>query len=168
MQFPPDARIPWIISLNPLNFYKFHGCLFLQNSSLYTPTQNIFTYFSKLLQKNAISVWHNLIFSFLTWDVFHRQSTSASTLQLLKSLATCNESWHLCAQEGNVKQLLHCQNCQKLLKLNLRAWLTMHELVTISLSHSWSQDHTLGLLHCPLPTSILSNYLGSHSSTKAE
>lgn len=32
LQFPPDARIPWIISLNPLNFYKFHGCLFLIHS----------------------------------------------------------------------------------------------------------------------------------------
>ena len=154
-------RILWIfISSKAVYSYKVHPyTLLLRIPSLI---------FFKLLQKNAISVWHHLIFSFLTWDVFHRQSTSALTLQFLQSLATWDERWHLCAQEGNVKLLLHCQNYQKLLKLNLRAWLTMHELVTISLSHSWSQDHTVGLRHCPLPTRILSNYLGGHSSTKAE
>lgn len=107
--------------------------------------------FQAVTEESHFSPEIQLLFSFLTSDVFHTQSISASPLQLLKSLDNWDDRWHLCSQKENVKLLLHCQNCQKLLKLNLEARLTVNELVKISPSLSWSQNCTLGLSHCALP-----------------
>lgn len=161
-----------VTSWNPLN--TFLECfellciprlLFMRSSSLHIPLQP-----SKRVPKNPTSVWCPLVFQLLTWDVFQRQSTLASSLQLLKTL----DDWRIHGTHVPRKKMPCCsphQNCQKLREFNVGTWLTGNELIKTSLwplSHSWPQNDALGWLHCPLPAGVLSSNLGRPCSTEAE
>lgn len=116
----------WIfINSKAVYSYKVHPYTLLFRIALL-----IFPNFYRRMPFLFGAIWSSV---FSPDDVFHRQSTSVSTLEITSFLGWETALMYL---RRNVKLLLHCQNCQTMLKLDLRACLTVLELVKIARSDS--------------------------------
>lgn len=149
----------------PLESFLWNFWIFINSKAVYSYKVHPYTLLFRIALLIFPNFYRRMPFLFgAIWssvfspdDVFHRQSTSVSTLEITSFLG-----WEMALMYLRRK----CQvtpslsNCQTLLKLNLRAWLTVLGLVKITLSHSYQKDHTLGTLHRPLPAHVLSPDLG--------